>query len=547
MSADLMARSPSRPAGTPSATLVWRTARQAARATWVWALGFGLYVYGSATGYQGIYKTPAARENFARTLGTNPGLAAMIGVGRRLDTVAGFTAWRCLGIVSVAGALWALLLSTRLLRGEEEAGRWELMLAGPTTRRRSAAQGLAGLGVGWLVLLGVVTVLTVAAGRAVTPAVPVAASCFFGLALAAGGAIFLATGALIGQLAATRRQAAGIAGVVLGGCYLLRALADVGSGLRWLVWINPLGWVERLQPLVGSSPLWLLPIVALCAVLCGLTVHVAGARDLGASLLSAHDASPAHDGLLANPARLAVRLGRGTAVAWLATVAIASLFWGYIARSAVSSLNPTMTKALGRIGATRGGVAAMLGLMFLVVATTIAIVAAGQAAATREEEAEGRLENLLVRPVSRWSWLAGRLALSAALVVLLGIVAGAFMWIGSSATAGGAGFGQVLQAGINAVPPALLVLGIGALVQSLAPRFTSAVVYGVIGWAFLIEFLGSAVKVSHWVMDTSIFFHITPAPAANPDWTGIGILVGLALACAAAAGMVFRRRDLADA
>ncbi|HLI57220.1 MAG TPA: ABC transporter permease, partial [Actinomycetota bacterium] len=83
--------------------------------------------------------------------------------------------------------------------------------------------------------------------------------------------------------------------------------------------------------------------------------------------------------------------------------------------------------------------------------------------------------------------------------------------------------------------------------QSLAPRLTSAVVYGVIGWAFLIEFLGSAVKVSHWVMDTSIFFHITPAPAANPDWTGIGILVGLALACAAAAGMVFRRRDLADA
>ncbi len=524
-----------------------RTARQAVRATWVWALGFGLYVYGSATGYQGIYKTQAARENFARTLGTNPGLAAMIGVGRRLDTVAGFTAWRCLGIVSVAGALWALLLSTRLLRGEEEAGRWELLLTGETTRRRSAVQGLLGLGVGWAVLLGVVTILAVAAGRAVSPAIPVSACCYFGLTLAAGGAIFLAVGALIGQLAATRRQAAGIAGGVLGICYLLRAIADVGSGLHWLLWVNPLGWVENLQPLVGSSPLWLLPGVALCAALCGLTVHFAGVRDLGASLLSAHEASRADDRLLGSPALLAGRLGRGTAAAWLASIALASLFWGYIARSAVSALNPTMVKALDRIGATRGGVAGMLGLMFLVVATAIALVAAGQAAATREEEATGRLENLLVRPVGRWSWLIGRLCWSAALLIALGVIGGVFMWLGSSAAAGGAGFGQVLEAGINVVPPALLLLGLGTLVQAVSPRLTSAVVYGLIGWAFLIEFLGSAVKTSHWVMDTSLFFHITPAPAASPGWTGLGVMVALALACAAAAGMVFRRRDLADA
>ena len=34
----------------------------------------------------------------------------------------------------VLGAVWGLLTSTRLLRGEEDAGRWELLLAGQTTR-----------------------------------------------------------------------------------------------------------------------------------------------------------------------------------------------------------------------------------------------------------------------------------------------------------------------------------------------------------------------------------------------------------------------------
>ena len=42
-------------------------------------------------------------------------------------------------ILSVIGGVWALLTATRLLRGEEEEGRWELLLTGQTTRLRAAA------------------------------------------------------------------------------------------------------------------------------------------------------------------------------------------------------------------------------------------------------------------------------------------------------------------------------------------------------------------------------------------------------------------------
>ena len=48
----------------------------------------------------------------------------------------------------ILGAVWGLLTSTRLLRGEEDSGRWDLLLCGQTTRRGATAQAIAGLGAG---------------------------------------------------------------------------------------------------------------------------------------------------------------------------------------------------------------------------------------------------------------------------------------------------------------------------------------------------------------------------------------------------------------
>ena len=78
----------------------------------------------------------------------------------------------------------------------------------------------------------------------------------------------------------------------------------------------------------------------------------------------------------------------------------------------------------------------MMNKLCVLVALALPAVAAGQTAANREEEATGRLDNLLVRPVGRWSWLAGRLGVEAGILVALGIVAGAATWIGAASQHG---------------------------------------------------------------------------------------------------------------
>ena len=100
--------------------------------------------------------------------------------------MAGFTVFKVGMTLMVLGAVWGLLTGTRLLRGEEDAGRWELLLAGQTTRRRATAQALAGLGAGVVVLWAITAVIT-DAGRLTArwSRSPPAPALYFALAMVA--------------------------------------------------------------------------------------------------------------------------------------------------------------------------------------------------------------------------------------------------------------------------------------------------------------------------------------------------------------------------
>ena len=289
----------SRPAGT---VVAWLTARKAVRSGAVWGYVFGALIASSAVSYTRIYQTQAARDALAAAYGANKATSALFGPAPQLQTVAGFIAFKISMTLMLLGAVWGLLTSTRLLRGEEDGGRWELLLAGQTTRRHAAVQALAGLGAGAGVLWALTAILSVVAG--LDPSVKIAAgpALYFALAMAATAVMFLAVGALASQLASTRRQAASYAAWFLGASYAVRMIADAGVGLHGLIWASPLGWVEQLRPFTAPQPLALLPIAAFTAALATAAVRLAGARDVGAGILSDRDRSAPRLRLLSGPA-----------------------------------------------------------------------------------------------------------------------------------------------------------------------------------------------------------------------------------------------------
>ncbi len=547
MHADLAVAAPARAGRYPAAVVALRTARRAVRSGALWGYVFGLTVASSALGYVAAYKTLAQRARFAALFGSNGGLAAINGPAREIQTVAGYTVWKSFMFLIVLGAVWGLLTGTRLLRGEEEAGRWELLLAGQTTRRRAAGQALAGLGAGLAALWALTAVIIVVVGRSSKVGIAAGPALFFAVALVASAAVFLAAGAFTSQLAATRRQAAGYAGAALGACYALRLVADSGTGLQWLRWTTPLGWVEELQPLTSPRPLALAPIAGLVVVLAGLSVYLAGQRDVGASILPDRASAVGHTRLLSGPVGLTVRLVRPAVLSWWAAIGAWSLLLGFIAKQGGSMLttSSSVQQAVSRLGARGAGTLQYLGVTFLMVAWLVAFVAVTQVTAARSEEAEGRLDHLLVRPVSRSSWLAGKVAVATAILVASGLLAGLLTWLGAASQNAGAGLASLLSAGINVVPPAVCILGIGVLTIGVWPRATSVVTYGVLAWSFLIELLAGFFSSNHWLLDTSVFHHMAAAPAVNPDWTSAAVLVAVGTVAAVAGGVAFGRRDLA--
>jgi ABC-2 type transport system permease protein len=523
------------------------SARRMVRSAGLWGAVFGGYLAYAAWEYATSYPSVASREKIALTFGTNAGFSALLGQGQQLATIGGFTAWRAMGVLVPVGAVWAMLAATRLTRGEEDAGRLELLLAGQTTRRRVVAQAGAGLAAG-LVLLWVITAAaTVAAGSPARVGISAGSALFLATAVVTGAVVFAGVGLLAAQLAATRRRANGIAAAVFGASLLIRVVADSTPGRHWLRWLSPLGWAEDLHPLTSPAAVMFLPIAAFTAALAAAAAFVAGRRDMGAGVLPVGDTPRPRASLLRGPAGLAVRLDRPVITGWAAGLAIVGLIGGLVAPSAARAISGSsaIARTIGRLGVQPGSTA-YLGIIYLIGSALICFAAAGQVSATRAEEAEGYADHLLARQVSRRHWMTSRLAASTALIIIAGLAAGLSGWAGIASQHTGLSFAEFAKAGLNIIPPALFVLGVGSLAYGAWPRLAAPAAYGLVAWSFLIELLATVIT-SRWLLDTSVLHHIQPVPAAQPDWASAAWLTGLGTLAALAGTGLFSRRDLAGA
>ncbi len=537
----------------PQLTAARFVARRLARSGAVWGLVFGLYVYDNAVSFDSLAATARQRTSLLTAMGGNTGLKALLGDTRGITTLGGFTDWRGIGVTTLVACIWGLLAATKYLRGEEAAGRWELFLSGQATARRATAGVLAALGTGVLAMYLLTALLTIVVGARPKVGIGVGQGLFFAVAVVAGAAIFAAVGALASQLMPTRSRATGLAAAVFGASFMLRALGDATSSAHWLVYLSPMGWVEQMHPLTGAAPLWLLPIAGLIAA-CVIGTLMLADRDLGSSLLADSGTAPARTAMLSSPVRLALRMSWASITAWVAAAIVAALLYGSFAKAAgkafaSSSLVRRITGNLTSLAQHQlqvAGAKVYAGIVFLILMVLVMAYVASALGRAREEEAEGYLDNLLVRSVSRPRWLAGTAGLILVVAALAAVLGGAAFWAGAATQHAGLSFYGLLLAGLNSAAPAVALLGIGIAVFGFVPRVTTMACWGILAWSFLLDMLGSALKVNHWVMDTSLLYHVALAPAVGPNWTVVGVYLAIGCGAGLLGGWRFTRRDLAS-
>jgi ABC-2 type transport system permease protein len=490
--------------------------------------------------YRHSYKTLTERLQFARSFGDNKAIRLFYGVPHDLLTVGGYSAWRVGGTLAVLAGLFGLLAAIRAMRAEEEAGRAELVLAGAVTRASSFVAALSATA-GGAVVLGVATFAGLLAGG-----LPAGGSAFLALATLSVIPVFAGLGALASQVTSTRRGALGLSGAVLALAFLLRVIADTSTGVSWLRWATPLGWAEELRPFAGQRPLVLLLPAGASIALLIVARRIALRRDIGTGLLPARDRRAPRLRLLSSPTQFALRDETGSLAGWLLGAGAFAFVLGVISRAISSagvpkSLDQQLQKlGVGSIITPKG----YLSFTFIFFVLAVSVFGCTQLAAARREESEGRLETMLALPISRPRWLGGRLALAAIAATALALLAGTLTWAGAASQGVSVSLPQMLAAGANCLPVAMLFTAIAALAYALHPRGGIGIAYGLVAVAFVWQLFGGVLGAPRWLLDASPFEHVALMPAQAFRAGAAIVLLCIAVVAALAAVAIFRRRDL---
>jgi polyether ionophore transport system permease protein len=525
----------------PASAIARRTFVSARVQTASFALFFGLVALINVVGYRHSYSTPEERLAFAKSFADNVALRLFYGVPRDITSIGGYAAWRVGGFMSIFAGMWGLLAAVRALRTEEDAGRQELVLAAPVSRRAAfvasvTAVGMSG-GVLWLA-----TFVGLVAGR-----LAVGGSAFLALATVCPAAVFAGVGALVSQIAPNRRVALEISAAALPLALLLRVVADTSSHFEWMRWLSPLGWSEEMRAFTGTRPAVLLIPGVVTAALLAAAGWIALRRDVGSGLLQVSDRSDADLRLLGSPAAQTVRAERRSVIGWLVGIG----FFAFVIGSLSNSITPAnvpenLREQLRKVGgASITTPAGLLGLYFLFFILAIALFACSQIAAARREESDEELETLLALPVSRPSWLGGRLVITSVGMAALALATAVLAWAGAAAAGAGVSLPRLLGAGANCLPASFLFLGIGALAFGVVPRASAGIAYGAVSVAFVWNLFGALLGAPEWTLGLSPFHHIGLVPA-QPFKTVAAVVMLVIAAAAMATGIaVFSRRDLA--
>ncbi|MDQ3987906.1 MAG: ABC transporter permease, partial [Actinomycetota bacterium] len=289
----------------------------------VWVAAVAALVLVTAQSVQGLYPTPGALAAAAAVIEDNPTALVMNGPAQGLDTLGGRVAFEVGAFGAVLVALMSLLLVGRHTRAEEESGRTELVRAAAVGRQVPLTAAL-------LVTAGANALVAAAvASGLIGLGLPVTGSLTLGAALGVVGLVFAGVAAVAAQVTEHARAATGLAIAVLGLAFVLRAAGDVGDGT--LSWASPIGWAQASRPFAGERVWPVLLALAAATLLATAATALGARRDVGAGLVRPRPGPPVARASLLRPAGLALRLQRGSLVAWSSAMFLIGVAYGSIA------------------------------------------------------------------------------------------------------------------------------------------------------------------------------------------------------------------------
>ncbi len=493
-----------------------------------------------AATYTSIMADPAAAGSIAELAG-NPAIRTLFGEPIALEQAGGFTVWRIGTFLSVLLGAWAILATTRITRGEEDAGRWDVLLAGRLPLPAVVARHLAAAAVVPIVSGGAVTVALLASGTD-----PMGAT-VHGAGIGVLGLFFVAVAGLTAQLFTARTPATGTAVAVLGAGLLARMIGDGLTGLGWLRWLSPFGLLALSEPYAQNRILPLGILLVATLALAAAAVAATGHRDVRGGLLRAASRHRPRLLLLTGLQTFAVRRMLRPLTGWTLAVGAYYLLIGFTTLSVTDVLadNPGLADEAARAGfAALGAIEGFTATLFALLALPVGGFTAVRMTAFVAAESNRQLSMLAAQPVSRLRLLGAELTAALGGAVALATVAGIAVWAGIAATGGGLSLAAAVGGAVNVLPIVLLSLGAATFATGWAPRLAAVAGTLPATGGFLLLVIADSTSAPSWVRELSPFAHLAPVPLASVDWAATVTMTGLAMIMTVFGAAGYRRRDL---
>lgn len=537
----------------PTGVLIRHTVRQVRVGAILVALACAGTAASAALSYVSTFPTVASRAQLVKSAGGVSGMSALMGSTAHIDTVGGYTTYKCFMFLTTIGAIWAVLAAARTFRGAESDGQAALLLSrpvSPAVLTRATATGLAIAVFATTVLTSLGMLLTGQDQRVgFSPHQAIA----YAVSLTIAPLVFVALGAVASQVTRSRRSAAGLGLAVFGVFTVVRMIADSTASLHWLRWATPIGWVELMNPLM--SPRWLpAALAAVCAAgLFAAAIAMSARRDVGdvwALPIFAQRTGAAASGGRTHrirataPLSLATRLEGSTIVAWWVGLLACGLVLGGLSKITQTAAPGDMGDMLTKFGTSGTFTRQYLGVAFLMSAVVVMLIPAALIGSMSDEVTSGRIHVLLAAPVTRLRWLWGRVVLILLAIVGAALLAGLGTWIGATSQGVDVSVQTMLGAGLNIAPLALVTCGIGLVAFVVAPRWAATTVYVVVLWSLFVDLVGSLISGAAWLARLSLFRYLALVPAAQVSMATQLILLVIAGCLMALASWLFVRGDL---
>ena len=481
-----------------------------------------------------------------------PVMRGLYGNPENVGTIGGFVTWHYGAYLTLLAGLWSILALSSTLAGEARRGSLDLAAAAPISRARIALEKLAGHATALATAAAVIAVAAWATGAAfaIFPGdeIAPASALGFGAGIAVK-ALMAGSVAFVLSMFVGRGAAAGIAGALLFGGYVVTAYRavvpafDAVAGLSWL------GWTAGHVPLAGRSDWGSLSLVTVATLLLlGTGIAAFVRRDIG---ITGTTRVPGLPGALlgtGGPIRRSLGEALPASVAWGVGLGFYGLLMAAASRSFVDELAKApslmaMVESMlpGMDWSTPDGFLEVLFVDFGLV--LVGLAAATLVAGRMGDESSGRFELLLSTPVTRARWaVSNGVAAWLGIAVITAFVAGALA-IGMAA-AGGEVVTPLLGMLVLGLYGATMV-GIGSAVGGLfGPSLAAWAVTALVIGTFLVDILGPALNLPDWLQDLALSNHVGEPMLGTWDVGGLVACLTLAIGGLAVGAWGMSRRDV---